>query len=120
MTRTILLLALVVLLSAGAYIVYGICKHEPAAVAEAEAPGRWLSLDTWHWPGETVECVSYVCGVGDTLWGIAERYYPERDPQQVVWAIRKVSGLEHAEGPVLQPGQVIIIPDPELYGVGVK
>ena len=31
---------------------------------------------------------------------------------------RKVSGLEHAEGPVLQPGQVIIIPDPMMYGVG--
>lgn len=42
-------------------------------------------------------------GVGDTLWSIAGRYFPDRRTDEVVWAIREVNGLEGPQGPVLQP-----------------
>ena len=120
MRRTILLLALVVLLSAGAYIAYDIYRAEPVIVAATEDAGRiWLPLDTWHWPEETIDCVSYTVGVGDTLWGIVERYYPDSHTGEMVWAIRVANDLAGSSGPILQPGQVIWIPDPEQYGVGV-
>jgi len=119
MRRAILLLALVVLLSAGAYIAYGIYRAEPVIVAATEDAGRiWLSLDQWHWPEETIDCVSYTVGVGDTLWGIVERYYPDAHTGEMVWAIRSANDLLGPGGPILQPGQVLWIPDPMMYGVG--
>ena len=119
MRRTILLLALVVLLSAGAYIAGGIYRAEPVIVAATEDAGRiWLSLDQWHWPEETIDCVEYVVGNGDTLWGIVERYYPDSHTGEMVWAIRSANDLLGPGGPILQPGQVLWIPDPMMYGVG--
>lgn len=115
MRRTILLLALVVLLTAAIYIIKDICKAEPVTVA---ATDDWLSLDTWHWHEETIDCVSYTVGNGDTLWSIANRYYPDEHTGEMVWAIRKVNDLLGPGGPILQPGQELWIPDPELYGVG--
>lgn len=72
----------------------------------------------WRWHEEHIECVEYVVGVGDTLWSIAGRYFPERRRDEVVWLIREVNGLTGPEGPVLRPGQVLLIPDPAIYGVG--
>ena len=119
MTRAILLLTLVVLASVGAYIVYGIYRDEPVTVAATDDVGRiWLSLDDWHWHEETIDCVSYTVGVGDTLWGIVERYYPGAHTGEMVWAIRKANDLLGPGGPILQPGQVLWIPDPMMYGVG--
>ena len=112
MTRTILLLALVVLLTAAIYIIKDICKAEPVTVA---ATDDWLSLDTWHWHEETIDCVSYTVGNGDTLWSIANRYYPDEHTGEMVWAIRKAMSWKSG-GPVLQPGQVLWIPDPAIYG----
>ena len=121
MRRTILLLALVVLVSAGAYIACGIYRAEPVIVAATEDAGRiWLSLDQWHWPEETIDCVSYTVGVGDTLWGIVERYYPDAHTGEMVWAIRSANDLLGPGGPILQPGQVLWIPDPMIYGVGAR
>ena len=114
-----MLLALVVLLSAGAYIAGGIYRAEPVIVAATEDAGRiWLSLDQWHWPEETIDCVEYVVGNGDTLWGIVERYYPDAHTGEMVWAIRSANDLCGADGPMLRPGQVLWIPDPAMYGVG--
>jgi len=119
MRRTILLLALVVLVSVGAYIAYDIYRAEPVIVAATEDAGRiWLSLDQWHWPEETIDCVEYVVGNGDTLWGIVERYYPDSHTGEMVWAIRVANDLAGSSGPVLQVGQKIWIPDPMMYGVG--
>jgi phage tail protein X len=117
MRRTILLLALVVLLTAAIYIIKDICKAEPVTVA---ATDDWLSLDTWHWHEETIDCVSYTVGNGDTLWSIANRYYPDEHTGEMVWAIRKVNDLLGPGGPILQPGQELWIPDPAMYGVGAK
>ena len=117
MRRTILLLALVVLVSVGAYIAYDIYRAEPVIVA---ATDDWLPLDAWHWPEETIDCVSYMVGNGDTLWGIVSRYYPDAHTGEMVWAIRSANDLCGADGPMLRPGQVLWIPDPAMYGVGVK
>ena len=119
MTRTILLLALVVLLTAAIYIIKDIYRAEPVTVASTDDVGRiWLSLDDWHWHEPTIDCVSYTVGVGDTLWGIVERYYPGAHTGEMVWAIRSANDLCGADGPVLRPGQVLWIPDPKMYGVG--
>lgn len=115
MYKAILLLALVVLASAGAYIAYDICKAEPVTIA---ATDDWLPLDTWHWPEETIDCIGYIVGQGDTLWGIVERYYPDAHTGEMVWAIRVANELEGPNGPILRVGQALWIPDPEMYGVG--
>lgn len=88
-------------------------------IAQGAPDGAWLSFDAWHWPEEAVRCMAYTVGHGDTLWAIAKRYYPDANLAQIVWAIRLASDLTGPEGPVLQPGQVIWIPDPGEYGVGV-
>ena len=41
---------------------------------------------------------------GDTLWTIATRIAPQRDPRTVVAALERINQLA---GPVLQPGQVL-------------
>jgi nucleoid-associated protein YgaU len=48
----------------------------------------------------------YVVVPGDTLWDIAARRYAG-DPREGVWRIERRNGLE---GPLLQPGQVLILP----------
>jgi len=45
-----------------------------------------------------------------TLWQIAEAYHPDRDPRLTVFYIRKINGLEGPGGPVIHPGQKILVP----------
>lgn len=44
---------------------------------------------------------------GDTVWGLAAEFAPERDRQQVVAEITEMNGLT---GSVLVPGQEIFVP----------
>jgi len=115
MRRTILLLALVVVSSAGAYIIKDICKAEPVTVA---ATDDWLPLDAWHWPEETIDCVSYMVGNGDTLWGIVERYYPDAHTGEMVWAIRKANDSPGSWWSYPATGSGVVDTDPMEYGVG--
>ena len=119
MYKALLILALTILLSAGAYIVFDIYRSVPVAVAATEEPGRiWLPIDGWHWDDETIHCVDYLVGHGDSLWSIVNRYYPDSLTGEVVWAIRVANNLTGPDGPILRVGQKILIPDPDIYGVG--
>ena len=44
---------------------------------------------------------------GDTLWSLAERIAPARDPREVVSQIRRLNGLPTA---ALQAGQQLLVP----------
>lgn len=46
----------------------------------------------------------YVVRPGDTLWGIAAEIAPDRDPREVVEALREVNG-----GPELQVGAELVL-----------
>jgi Tfp pilus assembly protein FimV len=46
----------------------------------------------------------YVVRSGDTLWGIAAEIAPDRDPREVVEALREVNG-----GPELQVGTELVL-----------
>lgn len=45
---------------------------------------------------------------GDSLWVIAERVAPGRDPRDVIHALRELNGLSSN---LLQPGQVLLVPN---------
>jgi nucleoid-associated protein YgaU len=44
---------------------------------------------------------------GDTLWGIAERRYPDADPRQKVVQIERLNALSD---PTIEPGQRLRLP----------
>jgi LysM repeat protein len=44
---------------------------------------------------------------GDTLWSIAERFVPGRDPIETIDEIRRLNGLE---GSTVHPGQHLLLP----------
>ena len=44
---------------------------------------------------------------GDSLWVIAERVAPGRDPRDVIHELRELNGLSSN---LLQPGQVLLVP----------
>jgi len=50
------------------------------------------------------------------LWAIAYRYYPDDRASAVVWAIYTANDLG-AGSSSIEPGDVILIPDPLRYGV---
>lgn len=75
-----------------------------------------FQIPGWHWPTDSFECVPYVVQFGDTLWSIASKMYPNQHTGRMIWAISRANGLEGAKGPILHIGQILWIPDPEIYG----
>jgi nucleoid-associated protein YgaU len=64
--------------------------------------------DAMAGPGlEPVSATTYVVRTGDTLWGIAGRVAPGRDPRTVVDAISRENGVDPG---ALAPGQTLLIP----------
>lgn len=51
---------------------------------------------------------------GDTLWSLATRSDPERDPREVVRHIRRLNRLE---SPTLHPGQQLLTPGTDAAAV---
>lgn len=79
-----------------------------AVVAAAVAIGSQLAElartpEPWDGPA-----VRVVIEPGDTLWQIARRYHPHRDPRQVVDWIRSLNpGLDPGR---LQVGEAVVVP----------
>jgi hypothetical protein len=86
-------LAMLVVMIAVAALVAGRVVGEPVrAEAAAAAP---------------VATASVVVEQGDSLWAIAERHVPNRDPRDVIHEVRELNGLRSN---VIQPGQVLLVP----------
>jgi nucleoid-associated protein YgaU len=49
----------------------------------------------------------YVVARGDTIWAIASRTHPERDPRPLVDAIEHLNGVRTSD---IVPGQTLLIP----------
>jgi Tfp pilus assembly protein FimV len=86
--RGVVVLSLVVL-SVGAGLVWLAALSAPRAAAPPAAP-RAVTVQS-----------------GDTLWSIATRIAPQRDPRAEVAALEKRNGLAGVE---LVPGQVLRVP----------
>ena len=54
-----------------------------------------------------VATASVVVEQGDSLWNIAQRLAPARDPRAVVHEMRELNGLRSN---LIQPGQVLLVP----------
>ncbi len=52
---------------------------------------------------------SAVVQPGDTLWSIAQRYAPDRDPYQAIDQIRQLNGITDY---TVHPGQRLVLPWP--------
>ena len=51
--------------------------------------------------------VTVTVGADDTLWSVAERVAPTRDPRDVVLELQRANGLRDA---VVQPGERLVVP----------
>ncbi|MGI6066992.1 MAG: cell division suppressor protein YneA [Bacillota bacterium] len=58
------------------------------------------------WENKT-NLVEVMVQSGDTLWDIAEDYFPQSDTRKVVYKIRKLNNLKT---PIIKPGQIIKLP----------
>jgi nucleoid-associated protein YgaU len=88
LAAVVALAAMAVMLFLGAQAAFGASRSTSSAAAGARA--------TMH---------LYVVQPGDTLWGIAQRYAPGRDPRPLVAELASEIG-----GTAIQPGQHLRIP----------
>jgi nucleoid-associated protein YgaU len=70
-------------------------------------PAAAGAVRTGPGPMRPVVAVEYVVAPGDTLWRIATRADPGRDPREVIDTIERENAVDAA---TLQPGQVLVLP----------
>ena len=58
---------------------------------------------------EPVATARVVVQQGDSLWNIAQRQAPTRDPRDTIHEIRELNALRSN---LIQPGQVLLVPTP--------
>ena len=86
--------ALAVVLLAAAPAALGRVSAEPARAEVSQ-------------PAAVVATATVAVEQGDSLWAIAQRLAPERDPRAVIHEIRELNGLSEN---LIQPGQVLLVP----------
>jgi len=80
-----------------------------AAVADAAPAVSAERGGTALVSSRTAGNASVVVAPGETLWGIATREMPGRDPREALVELRRTNGLEGAE---VVAGQRLVIPAP--------
>jgi Tfp pilus assembly protein FimV len=58
-------------------------------------------------PEASAQARTYVVRPGDTLWTIAGRFEPDRDPREVVFALTEANRVDAGS---LVPGQRLVVP----------
>lgn len=84
-----------------AHVLLGLLAALAAAVAVIAASGRVEALDETA-PVPASAPAEVVVAPGETLWSIAERIAPDRDPRGVVEQVRRLNGLPSGD---VQAGQ---------------
>ncbi len=74
----------------------------------AFAVGRSASSQAAVEPGERPVLTQVTVEQGDTLWSVARRVAPQRDPRDVVEQLRRLNHLTTAR---LQVGQQLLLPE---------
>ncbi len=78
-----------------------------ALMLAAFAAGRSASSQAVEQPAGPPTLTQIVVEPGDTLWAVARRVAPERDPRELVSQIRRLNDLPTA---ALQVGQQLLLP----------
>lgn len=92
----------------------GAMQSLSAAVVAAIIVAVWCMCIAWRLgpPPEAVpvdtQHVAHVVGIGDTLWGIAQRYRPTEDPRRVIAEIQH----DNEVGSIIHPGDIILVRQP--------
>jgi len=88
-----------------AHLVLGLLAALAAAVAVIAATGRVQALDDTA-PVPASAPAEVVVAPGETLWSIAERVAPDRDPRGIVEQVRRLNGLPSGD---VQAGQRLLL-----------
>jgi len=66
-----------------------------------------LSLTAVQSQGGSEYYTEVTINQGETLWTVAQRYFPNRDPRTIVAQLRAINKLSD---PTIYPGQILAIP----------
>jgi LysM repeat protein len=44
---------------------------------------------------------------GQTLWEISKKYYPNKDPREIIYDVKQLNNIDS----IIYPGQQIMLPD---------
>lgn len=115
--RVFLCLLAVILASITSYIIDILLYPPHPPPGAGDSPLAWLNVREWHWPTQEYECVPYVVQWDDySIWTIAAKLYPGQHTGRMVWAIRRASEREGADGVIVHRGDILWVPDPQIYG----
>lgn len=92
-------------------------RNEPMPTSHRSNNGKSLATE------EPAAYIEHIVTQKQTLWGIAERYHPDKDIRETVWAIRVFN--PGADGKRMSakilPGQVVKVPlDVDAVEEGIK
>lgn len=89
------------LLAIGMLVAAGVPASQAAGPGDARVPGTAAESGAGGHPAVAV------VRPGDTLWSVAARHVPSRDPYGMIEEVRRLNGLS---GHTIHPGQQLLLP----------